>query len=61
MTVNNGATGDKHQIETMPADVAVLDYDGDGWPDNAGRWSASRHPSSGYRKYQRTFIRMTSP
>jgi enediyne biosynthesis protein E4 len=33
MTVRNGATGDKHQIETMIAGVAVFDYDGDGWPD----------------------------
>jgi Tfp pilus assembly protein PilF len=33
MTVKNGATGNMHQIETMIAGVAVLDYDGDGWPD----------------------------
>lgn len=33
MTVNNGAIGEKHQVETMPAGVAVFDYDGDGWPD----------------------------
>ncbi len=33
MIVKNGATGEKHQIETMIAGVAVLDYDGDGWPD----------------------------
>ena len=26
----NGAKGDKHQIETMPGGVALLDYDGDG-------------------------------
>jgi hypothetical protein len=33
MIVKNGAAGEKHQIETMIAGVAVLDYDGDGWPD----------------------------
>jgi Tfp pilus assembly protein PilF len=33
MTVRNGARGEKHQIETMIAGVAVIDYDGDGWPD----------------------------
>ncbi len=33
MVVSNGASGNKHQIETMPAGVAVLDYDNDGWPD----------------------------
>jgi Tfp pilus assembly protein PilF len=33
MVVKNGAMGEKHQIETMIAGVAVFDYDGDGWPD----------------------------
>ena len=33
MIVKNGATGEKHLIETMIAGVAVFDYDGDGWPD----------------------------
>lgn len=33
MIVRNGAQGDKHQIETMLAGVAVFDYDNDGWPD----------------------------
>jgi len=33
MIVKNGATGEMHQVETMIAGVAVLDYDGDGWPD----------------------------
>jgi hypothetical protein len=33
MTVRNGATGEKHLIETMIAGVAAFDYDGDGWPD----------------------------
>ena len=33
MVVKNGAFGNKHQIETMLAGVAVLDYDNDGWPD----------------------------
>ena len=33
MVLRNGARGEKHQVETMLAGVAVLDYDGDGWPD----------------------------
>lgn len=33
MVVRNGAAGDKRQIETMIAGVAVIDYDNDGWPD----------------------------
>ncbi len=33
MTVANGASGEKHLIETMNAGVAVFDFDGDGWPD----------------------------
>ena len=33
MVVDNGASGDKHQIETMPAGVAAFDFDNDGWPD----------------------------
>jgi Tfp pilus assembly protein PilF len=33
MVVRNGATGAKHQIETMLAGVAVFDFDNDGWPD----------------------------
>ncbi len=33
MIVRNGATGLKHQVETMLAGVAILDYDNDGWPD----------------------------
>lgn len=33
MVVKNGASGDKHQTETMLAGVAVFDYDNDGWPD----------------------------
>ena len=33
MVVRNGAAGDKHQVETMLAGVAVFDYDNDGWPD----------------------------
>jgi len=33
MIVRNGATGEKHQVETMIAGVAVFDYDNDGWPD----------------------------
>ncbi len=33
MVVRNGAAGEKHQVETMLAGVAVFDYDNDGWPD----------------------------
>ena len=33
MMVRNGATGEKHQVETMIAGVAIFDYDNDGWPD----------------------------
>ena len=33
MVLKNGATGDKHQIETMTGGVAIFDYDGDGRPD----------------------------
>jgi Tfp pilus assembly protein PilF len=33
MLVKNGAVGEKHEIETMIAGVAVFDYDNDGWPD----------------------------
>jgi enediyne biosynthesis protein E4 len=29
----NGATPQKHQVETMVSGVAVFDYDNDGWPD----------------------------
>lgn len=32
-TLNNYETAEKHQIETMPGGVAVLDFDGDGWED----------------------------
>lgn len=31
--LRNGATGEKHQIETMAGGVAVLDFDNDGHPD----------------------------
>jgi hypothetical protein len=31
--LRNGASGDKHQIETMVSGVAVFDYGNDGWPD----------------------------
>jgi hypothetical protein len=31
--LQNSATGDKHQIETMVSGVAVFDYNNDGWPD----------------------------
>ncbi len=32
-TLNNYETAEKHQIETMPGGVAVLDFDNDGWDD----------------------------
>src|SRR5436305_6664324 len=32
-TLHNSPTPEKHQIETMPGGVAVLDYDHDGRPD----------------------------
>src|SRR5205085_7369697 len=31
--LHHSPTPEKHQIETMPGGVAVLDYDGDGRPD----------------------------
>src|SRR4051812_46211217 len=31
--LQNSATPEKHQIETMVGGVAVLDFDGDGFPD----------------------------
>src|SRR5215467_6156825 len=31
--LRNGASGNRHQIETMVSGVAVFDYDNDGWPD----------------------------
>jgi hypothetical protein len=31
--LQNAATGDKHQIESMVSGVAVFDYNNDGWPD----------------------------
>ena len=31
--LNNGATGKKYQVETLPGGLAVIDFDNDGWPD----------------------------
>jgi len=33
MTLNHYETAEKHQIETMPGGVAVIDFDNDGWDD----------------------------
>ena len=33
VTLNQYETAEKHQIETMPGGVAVLDFDNDGWDD----------------------------
>ena len=52
MTLRNGATPEKHQIETMPGGVAVLDYDADGRPDlyfaNGARQPALDKPDAGW-------------
>lgn len=32
-TLNHHETAEKHQIETMPGGVAVIDFDNDGWDD----------------------------
>jgi hypothetical protein len=31
--LRNDATGRKFQVETLPGGLAVIDFDGDGWPD----------------------------
>ncbi len=31
--LNNGATGKKYQVETLPGGLGVIDFDNDGWPD----------------------------
>ncbi len=57
MRVRNGATGDKHLIETMIAGVAVFDYDNDGWPDifiaNGAAIPSLNKPDASY--YNRLF------
>jgi enediyne biosynthesis protein E4 len=31
--LRNDARGRKYQVETLPGGLAVIDFDGDGWPD----------------------------
>jgi hypothetical protein len=45
--LHNGATGEKHQIETMAGGVAAFDYDGDGRPD---LYFTNGAPQPGLRK-----------
>lgn len=53
MVVKNGSSGQQHQIETMLAGIAVLDYDSDGWPDifvaNGGSIPSLQKTDAAYR------------
>src|SRR5262245_48780346 len=56
--LQNAATGDKHQIETMVSGVAVFDYNNDGWPDlyfvnGAGQPSLEKTNPSYYNRLYR--------
>ncbi len=50
--LNNGATGKKYQVETLPGGLAVIDFDNDGWPDlycvNGAELPALRKTNAGF-------------
>jgi tetratricopeptide (TPR) repeat protein len=52
MVLRNGATGAHHLPESIAGGVAVLDYDGDGWPDiyctNGATFPGLRKPDASY-------------
>jgi len=69
MVVRNGATGDKHLVETMIAGVAAFDFDGDGWTDifvaNGASFPELKKTGAGYsnrlfhNNHDRTFTDAT--